>query len=204
MTSEEFLDWYERQPEGHRYELLNGEPIRIMADCEVELGHSRVLMQAETETHAIAKGEVFAQLRDEIRRRGLPCRAYTDRMAVRVDETTVFEPDAMVRYGSPRPPLATAVLDPLIVVEVVSGRRHKVDTEFKLARYFDNPHLVHYLIVLTRERQVIHHRRMEGLTLLTAIHARGLLTLDPPGIPLDLDALFAALLDQSGPEEGGE
>jgi Uma2 family endonuclease len=193
MTSEEFLAWYDEQPEGHRYELLDGEPIRIMADCEVEIGFSRVLMQAETEIHAIAKGEVFAQLRDEIRRRGLPCRAYTDRMAVRIDETTVFEPDAMVRCGPARPPSATAVADPLIVVEVASGRRHKVDTEDKLSRYFDNPHLVHYLIVLTKRRRIIHHRRIEGLELLTSIHARGALPLDPPGLSLDLDALFAAL-----------
>jgi Uma2 family endonuclease len=150
MTSEKFLDWYERQPEGRRYELLDGEPIRIMADCEVEIYFCRVLMQAETEIHVIAKLEVAAQLRDEIRRRGLPCRAYTDRMAARIDETTVFEPDAMVRCGPALPPGATAVPDPLIVVEVASGRRHKVDTEYKLSRYFNNPHLAHYVIVLTK------------------------------------------------------
>lgn len=204
MTSEEFLAWYDRQPEGHRYELLDGVPIRIMADCEVVIGGERVLMQAERNIHARAKHEIAVQFRREIDRKRLPCLVYGDGMAVRVDGTTVFEPDAMVRCGPDLPPNATVVCDPMIVVERSSVSAHKIDTVDKLLCYFESPHLIHYLIVRAEDRRMIHYRRTTGLELRTATYAAGIIALDPPGIILDLDALFASLpADESGPEDNG-
>jgi hypothetical protein len=45
---------------------------------------------------------------------------------------------------------------------------------------------------------------MERLELLTAIHSRGALTLDPPGLSVDLDALFAALPEDESERDEGE
>ena len=73
---------------------------------------------------------------------------------------------------------AVAVLDPMwsrsatpfIVVEVISPRTHKVDTTQKLADYFRIPSVMHYLIVNTSRRAVVHHERGSTAPL-------------PPGLP---------------------
>jgi len=193
MTSEEFLRWYEEQPEGHRYELHEGVPIRIMAEVEVLYDGERVRMQAERNVHAIAKFIVARQFADQIDRQRLPCRAYGDGMAVRIDEDRTYEPDAMVRCGPELPPDALVVTDPLNVVEVSSGHRNKVDASDKLLGYFGNPHIAHYVLVSTKRRHAIHHRRAEGQAVLMMPYLAGSIRLDPPGLTLDLDALFAAL-----------
>ena len=82
MTADEFLVWAEAQPD--RYELVNGEV---------------VLMAAERAGHVTAKGAMFRALADAVESGKLPCDAMVDGMAVRIDETTIYEPDALVRCG---------------------------------------------------------------------------------------------------------
>ena len=88
-----------------------------------------------------------------------PARPMPDGMAVRIDDRTVYEPDALVRCGPPLPGDAIEVNDPVIVVEVVSPSSRGVDRGVKLASYFSLPSVRHYLIVDTDKRVVIHHRR---------------------------------------------
>lgn len=166
MTSDEFLLWAMQQP--RKYELLNGEV---------------VAMAPERVIHAVLKGEIFVLLRAAIRDAGLDCMALPDGVAVAVDDTTTYEPDALVRCGPILPDDATRVTDPLIIVEVLSPSTQAIDTGTKLIDYFRLPSLRHYLIVRT-DRAIIHHERDAAGAIATRIIRDGTVALDPPGIIL--------------------
>jgi Uma2 family endonuclease len=116
----------------------------------------------------------------------LDCEVYPDGMALEVDQHTTYEPDAMVRCGPPLPDDAIKVLDPLIVVEVLSPTSRARDTGAKLADYFRMPSLQHYLIVRTEDRSVIHHARGADGAIATRIIRGGPIRLDPPGVAITL------------------
>jgi Uma2 family endonuclease len=170
MTADEFIAWALEQPEGERYELFNG---RIVAMAPERLAHAR------------AKGHVFRRLGDAIAAALLPCEAVIDGVAVQVDDTTIYEPDVLVRCGPRLPGETLRIVDPLIVVEVLSPSSRSRDAGLKLADYFRISSLRHYLIVATDTRTVIHHARDEAGAILTRIIRDGMVRLDPPGLHLD-------------------
>jgi Uma2 family endonuclease len=175
FTADEFIAWALEEPTG-RFELDNG----IV-----------VAMAPERASHNQAKLNAAIALRGAIGARGLPCRVMTDGMAVRIDDRTVYEPDALVRCGAPLPGDAIEVVDPTIVMEVVSPSSRGVDRGVKLASYLLLPSVRHYLIVDTDKRVVIHHRRGdEGRIQVEVLHD-GSLTLDPPGLAIDILDIFA-------------
>ncbi len=180
MTAEEFMAWYEAQPDGRRYELLEG---RIYPNE----------MQGERIIHGETKTRITERFRAEILQKKLPCQGIADGMAVRVDNETIYEPDAMVRCGPRLPGGTTIILDPVIVVEVVSPSSQRIDALTKLTYYFHNPHIMHYLIVIATNRQIIHHRRGEGSRINTSIHHSGIIEFDPPGLTLDAAGIFKDL-----------
>ncbi len=177
FTADEFIAWAMEQPTG-RFELDNG---------------AVVAMAPERASHNQAKLNAAIAFRDAIAAQGLPCRAMTDGMAVRIDDRTVYEPDALVRCGPPLPGDAIEVADPIIVMEVVSPSSRGVDRGAKLASYFSLPSVRHYLIVDTDRRVVIHHRRDADGRIDVEILHDGTLTLDPPGLAIDIRGIFADL-----------
>ncbi|PPQ27170.1 Uma2 family endonuclease [Rhodopila globiformis] len=170
MTADEFIAWALAQPEGERYELVNGQI---------------VVMAPERLAHARAKLHIARRLQDAIAAASLPCEVVIDGVAVQVDDTTVYEPDVLVRCGPPLPGETLRITDPLIVVEVLSPSSRSRDAGLKLADYFRIASLRHYLIVATETRTVIHHARDEACAILTRIIRDGALRLDPPGLWLD-------------------
>lgn len=177
FTADEFIAWALDQPSG-RFELSNG---RIVA------------MAPERASHAMAKGNLYVALRQSLLARGPGCQVFPDGMSVRVDDDTVYEPDALVRCGPPLPGDAVEATDPVVVVEVVSPSSRGIDRGAKLAGYFSIRSVRHYLIVDTEKRVVIHHRRDEaGGIVATVVHA-GDIGLDPPGTSITLSDIFAGL-----------
>lgn len=176
MTADEFLAWATQQPEGEHYELVDGQV---------------VAMSPERSAHGLVKVAVAAAMRQAIRSADLPCYVYVDSMAVRVDASTVYEPDVLVRCGPRLDPEAMQVTDPVIVVEVVSPSSRNVDTGIKLEGYFRIPSVRHYLILRTETRSIIHHRRDDAGAIATSIIRDGAVQLDPPGVTID--GLFADL-----------
>jgi Uma2 family endonuclease len=180
MTAEAFMAWYEAQPEGRRYELVDG---RVTPTYGPEMQGERVL-------HAETKARIVELFRAQIRSRKLPCQALGDGMAVRIDDETIFEPDAHVRCGPRLPDDATVVTDMVIVVEVASPSTQSVDAIFKFSRYFRNPRILHYLIVLPARKLVMHHRRHSDGHIESQSYDSGTIALDPPGLTLALTELF--------------
>lgn len=177
FTADEFIAWALEQPSG-RFELDNGLV---------------VAMAPERANHAMAKLNAVLALRDAAGARALPCQAFPDGMSVRIDDRTVYEPDALLRCGPPLPGDAIAVGDPLVVVEVVSPSSRGIDRGVKLAGYFSLPSVRHYLIVDTDKRVVIHHWRDATGRIAVGIARDGALTLDPPGLEIDVAGIFAGI-----------
>jgi Uma2 family endonuclease len=111
-------------------------------------------------------------------------------MAVRIDERTMYVPDALVRCGQPLPGDAIEVLDPVGVVEVVSPAALGVDSGAKLAGYFSLPSVRHYLVSDADAHVLTHHRRDEDGGIATRILQDGRLRLDPPGLDVTIESLF--------------
>lgn len=170
MSADEFLLWSMQQPEGHRYELVDGAVVG---------------MAPERSSHALAKFRMARRLSEAVEAAGLPCTVYPDGMAVEIDAGTIYEPDAMVRCGAMLPADALKVVDPVIVVEVRSPSTGNGDAGVKLADYFRLASVRHYLIVTTESRTIIHHARDADGRIATQIVRDGALRLDPPGIVVE-------------------
>ena len=132
-------------------------------------------------------------LRDAIRAGRLSCQVLPDGMSVKVDDRTVYEPDALVRCGPPLPGDLVEVSDPVAVVEVVSPSSRGIDKGVKLAGYSALPSVRHYLIVDIDMRVVIHHHRHDDGRIEARMLYDGPLTLDPPGLAIDVQGVFADL-----------
>jgi Uma2 family endonuclease len=150
-----------------------------------------VAMAPERVAHARLKARIWRALDDQIAERGLSCEALPDGMTAKIDEHTAYEPDALVHCDQPLPDDAIIVPAPVIVVEVLSPTTKARDAGAKLADYFRLPSVRHYLLVRTERRTVIHHRRGDGGDIQTRIVTAGTVDLDPPGLTLDLDRIYA-------------
>ena len=173
MDADTFLAWALEQD--GRFELIAGRVIEAAAE---NAGHNRV------------KFEVCRALKEGVRGARLPCEVYTDGMAVRIDDATIYEPDASLRCGEPLNDDAIEFSDPVVVVEVLSSSTRAVDVGAKLPDYFRLPSVRHYLILRTDSQTAIHHARGKDSAIATTILTAGTIALDPPGVTVDLATVF--------------
>ena len=173
MSVEEYLAWAEGRP--GRYELLDG---------------TVYAMTPERAAHAEVKLAIHLALVAGIRARRLPCHVLPDGMTVRIDNSTAYEPDAIVYCGPKLPPSALEVTDPMIVVGGLSPSSQHIDASLKLAGYFCVPSVTHYLIVDPDRPMVIHHARGNANSIITRIVREGALVLAPPGLELALADVY--------------
>jgi Uma2 family endonuclease len=174
MNVDEFLAWAEGRP--GRWELEDGRVVSMSPE--------RVL-------HARTKYYAQGALSRAIRAAGLPCHMLPNGMAVRVGLEIAFEPDALVHCGAPIADDAIEVSAPVVIVEVLSESTARRDHGAKLKGYFSLPSVQHYLIVDADKRTIIHHRRGGGAALETMIVSGGAIRLDPPGLEVPVDEIFA-------------
>ncbi|HEX6142053.1 MAG TPA: Uma2 family endonuclease [Geminicoccaceae bacterium] len=187
MTVESFLEWARARPEGERWELVEGVPVPTRGP---DPAHA---MAPETVRHARIKRRIDQALGDAIRGRGLRCEPFSSGPQVRIDATSTFEPDVLVTCADV--PEGLFVPEPVIVVEVLSKSTRERDFSAKLAGYASLTSVLHYLLVETERRLIVHHHRLDGRhDFQTSIARGGSLSLDPPGLALDLDALYAGLV----------
>ncbi len=60
-----------------------------------------------------------------------------------------------------------------------------------MREYFRLPSVRHYLIVWADRRQIIHHHRDDTDAITTAMLTGGEIRLDPPGIAIKVEAIYA-------------
>jgi Uma2 family endonuclease len=177
MTVDEFLAWALHQEKG-KYELFGG---RV------------VMQQPQTWGHADLRWHIANVLAAAVQKAEVSFFAAPDGMTVRISEDTAFEPDALVA-PLPKPArLDLEIPNPVIVVEVLSLSTTRRDLSDKLAGYFEVPSIAHYLVLDPDEREIIWHRRAASGGLDPPLTIRqGTLRLDPPGIEIELAAVFPA------------
>ncbi|NGM21987.1 Uma2 family endonuclease [Roseomonas stagni] len=176
LTIREFMEWVDRQPKG-TYELVAGRVV-VEAMAPGLIRHARTKMAATL------------ALRSALRAAGSGCDAFIDGIGIQVGSDTIRIPDASVNCG-PVPDNDSRLLpQPVIVVEVLSPSTHREDTVGKFRDYFRVPSIRHYLILDPEALVVLHHRRDENGAVQSAILGAGPLTLDPPGITVQVESLF--------------
>lgn len=159
MSADAYLAWLDEQPTW-RFELVDGQ---IIAMNPQRAEHIKVkVATVNTLTSAIA---------------GKPFHALGDGMCVRIDDGTVFEPDALVYGGTEISGDTTVITNPIVVVEILSPGTKTVDTTKKLEGYFKLASVRHYLIVDPKARAIVHHHRDASGAIATAITSQGALTL---------------------------
>ncbi len=173
LTVDEFLVWAEGRP--GRYELYCG---------------TVYAMAPERARHAEVKFAVQTELARSIKAAGRPCHMLPDGMTVRITHDIAHEPDALVYCGAKVAGTVIEIANPVIVVEVLSPSTRHIDASAKLVGYFQLPSVNHYLIVDPEQRPILHHCRQTDGSILTRIVANGSITLDPPGIEVDVAAFF--------------
>ncbi|MDZ4841920.1 MAG: Uma2 family endonuclease [Hyphomicrobium aestuarii] len=178
MTAAQFRDWAVEQP--RRYELVDGEPIAMAPERAL---HNRV------------KGLIFRVFLQIVERDGLACEVFTDGMSVEVPPVGLegwrnYEPDVSVQCGVVQDLNSMVLPAPLIVVEMSSPSSRRLDAGSKLTGYTRVASIIHYIVVLPDDRQVIHHRR-QGDGFHTTVHdASAHLLLDPPGMTVDVGSFW--------------
>jgi Uma2 family endonuclease len=174
MTREEFLAWVARQRTG-RFERIDGI---VVAMAPERLSHNR------------RKGSARDALRRAVREAGLTsCEVFGDGVTVQVDDSD-FEPDAVLRCGARLPGDATAVPDPVVLVEVLSPDSGTRDRATKLRAYFRLATVQHYLIVWADEQRIVCHSRLSNGELATQVLVSGEFRLDPPGIAVTVEEFY--------------
>ena len=177
MTVDEFLAWSVRQEKG-RYELQDG---RVIMQQSQNFGHLRF------------KGRIFNLLQEAVARAGVPFYVMPDGATVRIGPRTAYEPDALVAPLPAPEDSSLEIPNPVIVVEVLSPSSIKRDLTDKLAGYFQVACIMHYLVLDPEDKAIIWHRRGAGTGIEPPqVLQAGVLHLDPPGLQLDVTALFQA------------
>lgn len=173
LMAEAFIQWTMDQPRG-RYEMRAGEIVE---------------MSAERNRHNLCKQEAWLALRTAVLAGKLPFTVLGDGATVIVDDHTVYEPDVTVQCGAEIDLDAVTADRPVIVVEVVSPSSRNIDVGAKLSDYFEIESIQHYLILDPEKRRAIHHAR-DGARIASTVLRDGTLTLDPPGITVEVADLF--------------
>ena len=168
LTADEFLTWAQAQASG-RYELVCGELFALAP---------------ERADHARAKLSACSTLQAAIKRAGVTCEPFIDGLAVRINDSTVYEPDALVNCGPRVPGNVVIAPNPTIVVEVLSPSTQHIDKTAKLIDYFSLAAVQHYLVIDIEWRAIMHHRKDTANTVATTICRQGQIALDPPGIEI--------------------
>lgn len=175
LTVADYLAWAEAQGDVTRTELIDGQVVAMSPEL---VEHNRV------------KGAVFVALRTAVKKAGIQGEVFTDGLTVPIEPHTAYEPDASLRCGARLPTNSKTVGDPVVVVEVLSPSSAHSDTGAKLVGYFKLASVRHYLVIDPDTRIVTHHARDETGAVTAHSLSDGTLSLDPPGIQLEIADIF--------------
>ncbi|NUQ75413.1 MAG: Uma2 family endonuclease [Polyangiaceae bacterium] len=181
-TAQEYLVWERQQPT--RHEFFQGE---VFA------------MGGATREHNLLVVNITAELRNALRKK--PCETYPSDMRVKVPATGLYTyPDASVVCGKPEfeDGGMDTLLNPLVLVEVLSDSSERYDRGKKFEQYRSIPSLTDYVLVSQDHVLVEHFRRGEGGTwVLSEVRAGGRVALSGPECGLEVDEIYFKVFDKS-------
>lgn len=182
ITEAEYLAQSERAEE--RLELYNGE---VVAMSGGSLAHALVTVNAGVELN--------------VRLRGTPCRVYSADLRVNIALTGAWlYPDVTVVCGPAelRPGTPPSLLNPRLVVEVLSPSTAAHDRGPKAAHYRRIPSLAAYLLVDPEARRAeLYYRGDDGEWRLREAEGDGVILVPAPAFTLQLTELWRGL-DEPG------
>jgi Uma2 family endonuclease len=139
MTLAEFLEWDDGTD--RRYELLDGMPVMMAPTLEVH-------------------GELAVALGAEIRARlKPPCRVLSEAGIVIPERANTYYVADLAVTCAPREPGRRMVIEPVLIVEVLSPSTSQVDRWRKVADYRTLPSVREILVLFSDERRVEVQRR---------------------------------------------
>ena len=141
MTGEEFDAWHQTQLE--RYEFVDGVPKLKFASWD-----GAKMMVGATQAHNAVALNTAAELRRALK--GRSCRPFLADGKVMIPRGNYRYPDVAVDCG-PFSPRATALSEPVLVVEVLSRGTLWIDTTRKLEDYKSTPSIRHILLLMQDE-----------------------------------------------------
>jgi Uma2 family endonuclease len=183
-TPEEYLAMERSSPEKHDY-------------CDGEV----FAMAGASKEHNLIVGNVVTALNIALRRR--PCEVYPSDMRVKIPATALYTyPDASAVCHRPafEDDTADTLLNPQVIVEVLSDATENYDRGTKFKNYRTLPSLVDYVLVSQTEVLVEHHvRQPDGSWLMREHRAGGRIALSSIGCGLDVDDLYLKVFSAESP-----
>lgn len=161
-----------------------------------------ICMSGGSRWHSRISGSVFFSIRNQLS--GRKCETFTADQPVKSPTLYPYRyPDVSVVCGKAEFETMRgidALLNPILIVEVMSPTSEKRDREEKLKLYQAIPSLKEYLVVAQDKPLVIQHLRQENGTWVTrtASNLSGSITLESIGCTLKLDDIYQNI------EFGGE
>ncbi len=115
-------------------------------------------MTGASPSHNLIAVNIAAELRGRLKKR--PCRVYSSDQRVRVDQGYLY-PDVSVVCGEPQYFDNDNLLNPTLIIEVLSPSTADYDLGGKFARYRRIPALKEYLLAAQDRYAVIHFLRQD-------------------------------------------
>jgi Uma2 family endonuclease len=154
-------------------------------------------MSGATERHNLITGNTLSEIHPRFR--GRACEAYVSDMRVKVSPTGIYTyPDVVAVCGEPRFEDAhvDTLLNPTVIVEVLSGSTEAYDRGEKFAHYRRIESLREYVLVAQDKIRIEHYRRDGEEWVLSEIS-------DPEGIlhlpSIDCQVSVAAMYEKVEP-----
>ena len=180
MTLAEFLEWDDGSD--RRYELQDGVPVMMAPSLE-------------------AHGELAAALAIEIGTRlKPPCRVISEAGIVMPARTDTYYVADLAVTCAPREPGRRMVVEPVLVVEVLSPSTGQVDRWRKVADYRTLESVKEILVVFSDERRVEVQRRTADGWRVEDLIGKAEISLACCDGPIALDAVYRDLLPDRAAE----
>jgi Uma2 family endonuclease len=168
----EYLAFERRSSDKH--EFVDGQ---VYAMAGARYAHNRIV------------ANIVRQLGNSLS--GSPCVTLPSDMKVRTPSSRVYYPDASVVCGPPsfHDEQEDVLLNPSVIVEVLSDSTERIDRGEKFGAYTALPSLTDYVLVASNRTRVEHFARSRDWRVLV-VGAGERLLLETRGIDLSIDALY--------------
>lgn len=155
--------------------LTPSEYLRLERQSDVRseyIGGRAYATAGASRRHNVISGNILAALKGQLRSQ--PCEAYMADMRVRIAAAGTYTyPDIAAVCGEPRfeDELADTLVNPSLIVEVLSDSTEAYDRGEKFAQYRSLDSLREYVLVAQNKARVEHYQREGERWVLTEIHA---------------------------------